>query len=264
MQNSIEVSYYQLMNDLNHPFLPDSITKFANNYFQFFTSFNESIKTSDYSILINSWLKFQSVYEYQKINPIELRNILHENNMDYSIFKDYLSFIQNIQSEISSSSFTHFINNFSDYEKEENKLIPPFFLFTDWLENKNNYISNFFKSLSQQHINSLSKFNHFPEFKIFVDNLFIGSKNDFFKINTDHLSHLYENNLFFDNALKKNTISIPENFIDYLKHNLENFSEQTIYHIELNKIKTFFRDYQNKRLEFNLPIKNSSFKPQKI
>lgn len=262
MKNSIEISYSNLINDLNNPFLPASITKLADNYFQFFTSFNASISKNDYSILISSWLKFEAVYEYQKINPIELGNILHENNMEYSIFKDYLSFIQNVQSYISSSSFTHFTKNFSDYEKEENKLMPPFFLFTDWLEN--NDISQFFKSLSQEHINSLSNFNHFPEFKNFVDKLFIGSKSDFYKINTDHLSHLYDNNLFFDNALKNNTILIPENFIDYLKKKIETFSDKTINSTELNKINTFFMNYQKKKLEFNLPAKNSSFKIKKI
>lgn len=262
MKNSIEISYSNLINDLNNPFLPASITKLADNYFQFFTSFNNSISKNDYSILINSWLKFETVYEYQKINPIELGNILHENNMDYSIFKDYLSFIQNVQSYISSSSFTHFTKNLSDYEKEENKLMPPFFLFTDWLEN--NDISNFFKSLSQEHINSLSNFNHFPEFTKFLDKLFIGSKSDFYKINTGHLSHLYDNNLFFDSALKNNTILIPENFIDYLKKKIETFSDKTISSTELDKINTFFMNYQKKKLEFNLPAKNFSFKIKKI
>lgn len=275
---ALKQSYLSLLEDLDSPILPYSITKLADNYFDFLESIHTAFKTDKFEDVYQSWVKFEQIYESQKINSLELANILHQNNLEYIILKSYLKFIIEVQETIASSFLEHFIYDLNHHNAVK-KHLPPFFLFTNWLNNSEISDKNqitYFNLFSQEHINSLSYFNNIPQLENFIDKIFLLPKNlddrsfdntQYDNFNTKNLFSLNKKELFFDSALKNNSISIPEQFIDYITYCISKFKQDIIKSqtfLDSKEFKEFLKSYEKQKMEFIFPAKNIKFKTVKI
>lgn len=276
---ALKQSYLTLLEDLDSPILPYSITKLADHYFNFLDGLHTAFKSNEFKQVPQFWKQFESTYESQKINSLELANMLQQRNLEYSILKSYLKFLIEVQETISASLLEHFIYDLKHHNAVKESL-PPFFLFINWLDNSEKAektLITYFNLFSQEHINSLSYFNNVPQLEYFIDKLFLLPKNldndrafdntQYDNFNTTNLFSLNKKELVFDSVLKNNSISIPEQFIDYITYCISKFKQDIIKSqsfLESKEFKEFLKSYEKQKMEFLFPAKNLKLKTVKI
>lgn len=274
--NLLEKSYYSLLEELDSPVLAPSITKTADSYFNFIKALHNGFETQDFSNVLSEWNKFDSIFESNKINPVVLGNILNESNLDYSTFKTYLNFVTLAQEFISLTLFDLFFNDINSFNQVKENL-PTFFIFSHWLNKPHKTISEYMNGLTQEHIDSLQYFNSQPELEFFIDKIILLSKSSiddrdfdnlqYYNFNMTNLHLIERKQIIMDTALKGNTVSIPEQFIDYVKYSIAKFQKdpnkrQSV--LEVKDLHEFLQNYEMYKLEKLFPVKHIKLKTNKI
>ena len=258
----IEDKYLSLIDELDSPILPISVNNLANEYFLFVKTTFDSFNLNDFNLLSKFWLKKSDTFELTPMNIDSIGLII--NNIEHSTKKNYVNFINLCQQSISKTLFDNFTYNLVQHKLNKD-LIPPFILFSNWLENPKNDFKKYSNNFSQEHFNNLSYFNNLPILEEFIDKLLFISQRTYnhfdnykyLNINLEYLKELNDKFIYFDVVLKNNSIGLQNNLIDYIKNSLHKFDNNSKNQfLENDSLKSFFIIYEKQKFEFLFPNKN--------